>query len=322
MKLLYLSGADVEAVGVGVGEVIEAVEWAFVEKGHGRVEMPPKPGIHPAEDSFIHAMPAYIPALRAAGLKWVSGYPKNPHRGLPYISGLIVLNDPDTGLPVCVMDAAWVTAMRTAAATAVAAKYLAREDAETVAIVGCGVQGRTNAAALKELLPCLRRVRAYDIRPEALSSYVAEMQARLGLEVQACAGPERAVRDADVIVTATPIVKEPRPLLALDWLKPGAFVCPLDFDSYVKSEVFAAADKFYTDDVEQERYYRQVGYFRDLPQPQGDLGEVVVGVKPGRERADELIVSLHLGLAIEDMATGALVFERARAAGIGTWLEL
>ncbi|RKY60680.1 MAG: ornithine cyclodeaminase family protein, partial [Candidatus Latescibacterota bacterium] len=109
-KLLYLSRADVEAVGLPMRRVIELLEDAFREKGMGRVEMPPKPGVHPRPDAFIHAMPAYIPATGAVGVKWVSGYPENTKRGLPYISGLIVLNDPDTGLPCCVMDATWVTA--------------------------------------------------------------------------------------------------------------------------------------------------------------------------------------------------------------------
>ncbi len=104
-QLLYLSQSDVVSIGLGMPDIIELLEAAFQEKGHGRVEMPPKPGIHPGGgDNFIHAMPAYIPGMRSAGLKWVSGFPDNYQRGLPYISGLLILNDPDTGLPVSVMD--------------------------------------------------------------------------------------------------------------------------------------------------------------------------------------------------------------------------
>ena len=120
-EILYLSQADVARVGPSMAEIIDALEVAFREKGLGRTEMPPKPGIHPGEgDNFIHAMPAYIPALRSAGLKWVSGYPGNADRGLPYIAGLLILNDVDTGLPLAVMDCVWITAMRTGAASAVA----------------------------------------------------------------------------------------------------------------------------------------------------------------------------------------------------------
>ena len=118
-KLLYLSQDEVTNVGLTMSEIIEALEVAFMEKGKGRTEMPPKPGIHPGGgDNFIHAMPAYIPALKAAGVKWVSGFPENYNLGLPYITGLLILNDPETGLPVAVMDCVWITAMRTGAATA------------------------------------------------------------------------------------------------------------------------------------------------------------------------------------------------------------
>ena len=103
-RLLYLSQADVAAVGLTMEEIIAALEAMFREKGEGRVEMPPKPGVHPLPDAFIHAMPAFIPALNSAGVKWVSGYPDNYRRNLPYISGLLILNDPQTGLPLAVMD--------------------------------------------------------------------------------------------------------------------------------------------------------------------------------------------------------------------------
>ncbi len=129
-QMLYLSAADVASVGLDPRTIIGLLESAFREKGHGRVEMPPKPGIHTRPDAFIHAMPAYIPAMRAAGVKWVSGYPENRAAGLPYISGLIVLNDVDTGLPSAVMDCTWITAYRTAAASALSARYLARPESE------------------------------------------------------------------------------------------------------------------------------------------------------------------------------------------------
>ncbi|MCD6537954.1 hypothetical protein J7L18_05025 [Candidatus Bathyarchaeota archaeon] len=105
-ELLYLCRRDVEDIGLTMKEIIDAVEDVFQEKGLGRVEMPPKPGIHPKWDAFIHAMPTYIPRLKLAGIKWVSGYPENYKLGLPYITGLLILNDPETGVPVCVMDCA------------------------------------------------------------------------------------------------------------------------------------------------------------------------------------------------------------------------
>jgi ornithine cyclodeaminase/alanine dehydrogenase len=173
-KLLYLSQANVVSVGLEMAEIIELLETAFKEKGEGRVEMPPKPGIHPGEgDNFIHAMPAYIPAMNSAGVKWVSGFPENYKRGLPYINGLLILNDPETGLPLSVMDCAWITAMRTAAATAVAARYLARPESSLAGILGCGVQGRTNTEALNVLFP-LKKVMAYDVDAAAARSFAED----------------------------------------------------------------------------------------------------------------------------------------------------
>ena len=154
--VLYLNRKDVEQVDLGMPAIIEALESMFLEKGQGRVEMPPKPGIHTRPDAFIHAMPAWIPSLEAAGVKWISGYPGNQARGLPYITGLLVLNDPETGVPTAIMDATWITAQRTGAATAVAARHLARPESESAGIIACGVQGRSNLEALS----CLFDLRA------------------------------------------------------------------------------------------------------------------------------------------------------------------
>lgn len=322
MDILYLSASDVARVGLSTADLIAVVEDAFLQKGQGRVEMPPKPGIHTQPDAFIHAMPAYIPGLRAAGMKWVSGYPDNHKRGLPYITGLMILNDPETGIPLSVMDCTWITAKRTGAATGVAAKYLARRDAKTVGILGCGVQGRSNLEALKGVLPGLRRAVAYDVVKANRDRFVAEMAATCRMEVAGVDTPREAVLGSDVVVTAGPILKHPTPVIEADWLRPGVFVCPLDFDSYVTPGAFRAADRLYTDDTAQQRYYQEVGYFRETPEPQGDLGEVVAGLKPGRRRDDERTISINLGLALEDVAVGIRVYERAVAQGIGQRLPL
>ncbi|MBI4169396.1 MAG: ornithine cyclodeaminase family protein, partial [Acidobacteria bacterium] len=201
--LLYLSRADVEAAGLPMAAIIERLEVAFREKGLGRAEMPPKPGIHPGppgNDNFIHAMPALIGALGAAGVKWVSGFPGNQARGLPYISGLLILNDVETGLPQAVMDATWITAMRTGAATAVAAKALARPGAATFGILGCGVQARTNLEALAVALPSLREVRAYDIHPERAERYAEEMAGRHpAMRFVAVDTPRAAAEETDIV---------------------------------------------------------------------------------------------------------------------------
>jgi ornithine cyclodeaminase/alanine dehydrogenase len=305
-----------------MARVIEAVETAFREKGEGQVEMPPKPGIHPGGgDNFIHAMPAYIPALRSAGVKWVSGFPQNHERGLPYISGLLIFNDVETGIPLAVMDCVWITGKRTGAATAVAAKYLARIDSRVVGVLGCGVQGRTNVEALDVLFP-LERVMAYDLDRDAAAEYAEEVTLDYDLEVVVVDTPQQAVSGCDLVVTAGPILKEPHRTIQAGWLEAGAFASLVDFDSYWHPAAMKETDKFCTDDLAQLRYYESAGYFRDIPPVCADLGELVTGKKPGRETPEERTMTANLGLALDDMAVAPLLYEQAVEEGIGTWLPL
>jgi len=321
-QLLYLSQADVVSVGLGMAEIIELLEQAFQEKGAGQVEMPPKPGIHPGGgDNFIHAMPAYIPGMKSAGIKWVGGFPENNQRGLPYITGLLILNDPETGLPLSVMDCSWITGMRTAAATAVAARRLARPDSSVLGILGCGVQGRTNTEALNVLFP-LEKVMAYDVTFESADAFARDINSKLGLEVEVVDQPRKAVSGCDLIVTAGPILRQPHRTIRAGWWDEGAFASLVDFDSYWHPEAMKEASKFYTDDLAQLDHYKEVGYFQDIPLVTGDLGQLVTGRKPGRESAEERIIACNLGLAMDDMAVAPGLYQKAVESGLGTWLPL
>jgi ornithine cyclodeaminase/alanine dehydrogenase len=321
-EVLYLSRTDVETLGISIKEVINVVEYAFKEKGQDRVEVPPKPGIHPRKDAFIHAMPAYIEGMKAGGMKWVSGYPENYLQNLPYINGLAILNDPETGIPVSIMDATWITAARTGAATAVAAKKLARKDSRTFGILGCGVQGRANLEALDASFENLREVRAFDTSPSALASYVKDAAKKYALRASAAESPQAAVAKCDIVVTAGPILAHPLPVIEPDWLAEGGFACALDFDSYWKPSAMHGMDKFFTDDIAQIEYYRTIGYFQDIPEISGDLADVLLGKKPGRENEGERIMSMNLGLAIEDIATAKLIYDKAKKENKGNWLKL
>lgn len=320
-ELLYLSRADVAVVGLPMAEIIEAVDAMFRLKGQGKVEMPPKPGIHPLPDAFIHAMPAFLPDLGAAGIKWVSGYPQNHKKNLPYINGLLILNDPETGLPLSVMDCTWITAMRTGAATAVAAKYLARPESNTVGILAAGVQGRSNLEALAVRFK-LTEAKVYDVHAETARRFTEEMGQRLNINIKTVATPKEAVVGLDLVVTSGPILKDPSPVIEADWLSKGAFASPVDFDSYWQKGALAQADKLATDDVAQMSYYRKEGYFRSTPEPYADLGAIAAGKKPGRESPDERTISINLGLAAEDMATAILIYKAAVKKGLGTKLPL
>jgi ornithine cyclodeaminase/alanine dehydrogenase len=320
-ELLYLSRADIETVNLDMRTIINLLEQAFMDKGKGKVEMPPKPGIHTMPDAFIHAMPAYIPSMKSAGIKWVSGYPENYKRGLPYINGLLILNDVETGAPYAVMDCTWITAYRTGAASALSAKYLARPESETVGILACGVQGRTNLEALASLFK-IKKAYAFDVLPEVQQKYVRDMSKKLGLEIVGVKEPKQAVVEADLVVTSGPILKHPTPTIEKGWVKPGAFASAVDFDSYFTGAAMAQMNRISTDDHAQFQYYKSVGYFQQTPEPYADLGEIVAGLKPGRQSPDECTMAINLGLALDDMAVAPTIFKIAREKGLGTELKL
>jgi ornithine cyclodeaminase/alanine dehydrogenase-like protein (mu-crystallin family) len=325
VDLVYLSQADVKGLGMTMREVLDALDLGFAAKGRGNTEMPPKPGIHTRPDCFIHAMPAYVQELEVAGLKWVSGYPPNTAKGLPYISGLLVLNDCETGMPLAVMDCAWITAMRTGASVGISARYLARPGSDTVAIVGCGAQARTSLMALFEELPDLVDVRCYDLFPDATQRFIVDMAALFpALRFVTCASAPDAARSADVVVTAVPIVVDPKPDLDAGMLKEGGLAVALDYDSAWTSAAMQECDRFCSDDVDQLLSTKAHGvYFGGIPAAVGaDLGELAAGLKPGRESDTERIFSMNMGVAVEDMVTAKVLYERALERGAGARLPL
>jgi len=325
VELVYLSQADVVSLDMSMREVLDALDGGFAAKGRGHTEMPPKPGIHTRPDCFIHAMPAYVRELEVAGLKWVSGYPPNSAKGLPYITGLLVLNDCETGMPLAVMDCAWVTAMRTGASAGISARYLARSGSAAAAIVGCGVQARTSLMALVEELPALREVRCYDLFPEATQRFIAEMAALFpALRLVTCASAPEAVRPADVVVTAIPIVVDPAPDLDAGMLKEGGLAVSLDYDSAWTSAAMRECDKFCTDDISQLLATKGHGvYFGGIPAARSPRSALMAaGLKPGRESDGERIFSMNMGIAVDDMVAAKVLYERALERGAGVRLPL
>jgi ornithine cyclodeaminase/alanine dehydrogenase-like protein (mu-crystallin family) len=320
--LLYLSYKDVEHAGLSMEEMVNSIEETLREKYFRRVEMPPKPGIHTRKEAFIHAMPAYVPKKEAAGMKWISGYLDNIAKGLPYITGLIVLNDPETGIPICVMDATWITAKRTGVITAISAKYLARRDSKAIGIVGCGVQGRSNLEALSFVLNNIREVRAFDVIDSKLENYLHYVKSTYKYNVIGTSKSKEAIEDSDVIVTATPIMKGQNPIARYNWVKAGSLICPIEFGSYWDTDTFFKVDKLCTDDIEQLIYYKEKGYFQKIGQVYSELSELVAGVKKGRESSDERITAVNLGLALVDVAVAKAVYEKALKKGIGIALDL
>jgi ornithine cyclodeaminase/alanine dehydrogenase-like protein (mu-crystallin family) len=312
----YLSRADVEAVGLSALEVVEILEAAFRAKRAGDVEMPPKVGVHPREDAFIHAMPAYLADTDAVGIKWVAGYPSNQPLGIPYIHGLFVLSDAATGRPLAVMDATWITEVRTAAASILGIRALAEGPVESIAIIGCGRQGHAHLELAEQVFPTLRRVALFDRHRERAEALAA---AHPKLDVHVASAAEETAPGADVIVTTAAIVRQPERPLRRAHLKGAMVACAVDFDATLSEDLFEDAGTFVVDDLAQYRYYRQQGYFAGYPADATELADVLATEAP---HPPGLRIYVPLGIALEDVAVAAEINRRAADAGVGRELPL
>lgn len=321
VEFLYLSQPDVMAIGMSMADVIAVVEQSLAEHGLGYYENPPKPVLHPPGDDYFHAMPGLLPRKKVAGLKWVSGFFSNPSMGLPSLMGLTVLNSVETGQPLAVMDCAWVTAMRTGAVSGVAAKYLAPPEAESIGLVGTGVQGVVNILALTEVLPQLKLIKAFDIDARVADRFATSLAAHSSIAVVVPGSARDAIEDSDVVVTCTGKLHEP--IFEKRWLKPGALVLPIHSSGWDKDMPFIM-DKFVVDDWAQfsKAQVGNHGYYGRLPDPDAQLGEIVAGKKPGRENSSQQILNHNYGMAIHDVLMAKELVSRAKTMGIGTVLPL
>jgi len=211
--------------------------------------------------------------------------------------------------------------VRTAAATALTAKYLACQGSDTLAILGCGIQGRYNLEALDEIFQ-LSKVKIYDISAEISRRYAEDMNKRFGLDIEIAKNPQAAVEDANLIVTAGPFLMNPTPVIGYDWIRPGALVCPLDLDSYVKPDVFIKSDFLCADDLNQFNQFKANGLFKTCPDSIVELCDVIAGTVKGREKEHQIITAVNIGLALEDMAVAPVIYEKAKNRGVGLTLEL
>jgi 2,3-diaminopropionate biosynthesis protein SbnB len=329
IEFIYLHQADVKATGIDMKMAMQAVEESFVHHHRGKVILPFKTVLDMGERERgrCNAMPAYIGGdYDVFGIKWIAGFPQNPVRfGLPRGTGLLILNDAEKGIPLAVMDCTLLSAMRTGAVTGVGAKYLARPDAQSVAMIGAGVQARTQLEALLVALPGIKEVRAFDIRKETAEKYADEMRSKFGLDVRAAATAEEAVRDADIIVTVTvadePIVKEA-------WMKPGSFFSAVGSYQEEEFEVVLNSDRIVVDSLEHV-LHRETPVIALMLQRNmittdmvTDLGAIICEEAPKRENSQERIFFSPIGMSTEDICLTKKVYDLAREKGIGQKLGL
>jgi len=324
LKTLFLSDREVKDL-LDMNCVMDAVEFVFREKELGRVQMPSKVYLfYGKHGGDLRVMPSYIEEADLSAVKIVNSHPGNMERhGLPTVMATVILVDPRNGFPLAIMGGSWLTAMRTGAAGGIAAKYLARRDSESVCFIGAGTQARTQLLALKVVFDGLRDVRVYDLRTEVSRGFADHVQVLLeGAKVRVCESPKEAVKGADIIVTTTP---SREPIVMNEWVSSGVHFNCIGADAPGKEEIdpfILLRAKVVVDNMEQAIHSGEInvpirrGIF-DPGKIYGELGEIVAGLKKGRETDEEITVFTSTGLAIQDAVAARLAYERALARDIG-----
>lgn len=341
-SMLYLSQEDcVKAGGANMKETLKATERSFFLHGKKDYIQPGKPvirwgGPETEETSGrIMSMPSFLGGndyaqelverdllgpVNTSGIKFIPSRPDNPAKGLPRATALITIVDPDTLIPVCVMDGAIASAMRTGAASGVAAKYLANPDSKVFGLVGASVQGMTQAAAIKAAVPSLETLVVYDINEVASKNFAQKMSERLGMEIVPVSTVREAFVDSDVISTAT-MAREP--YVDSSWYKEGAFHAEISFWD-TPPAALAAFDRIFVDDWYQVKHHGVDVSWRAVKEgfiPEsnisGELGEVVAGLKEGRLEKSDKIFFNPIGMGIHDLSEAHRVYQSALALGVG-----
>lgn len=315
-QLLYLSKADVVALGITAKEMNDAVEAMFKAKAEGKTTMRPKLAMYPSNKMFLAKAGVMEPF---AAVKWLGYVKGNAANGFPDFNPLVMLNETVTGLPICVMDGNWLSGTRTASFSAVAAKHLAKKDARSIGFVACGLQARTHLDALVAEFP-IERIVAHSRNQATAEKFAGEAKAR-GLKAEVVTDPKKAVEGQDIVVSSVPEKEGFKSFLDSAWVSPGGFVAMVDIGRSWHAETIGQLDKMVCDDLEQSgpgspEKSNFTGPFHT------EIGEMVAGRKPGRENARERNGLIFSGMGLGDVAAGSLVYRHALKKGIGHVLPL
>jgi len=322
--LRYLSAADVDRCLPDVGGRLDLAAQALRALGRGAAEMPPKIGVHPRPGALLHAMPAWLRAGDLVGLKWIAAFPDNRAHGLPAINGLIVLNDAETGLPTWVMDAARITAVRTAAVSGVGIRLFTPTDVHRVALIGAGVQASAHVEVIAALLPRAELV-VYDRDPQRAEAFAAGARAA-GTPAVTAADAQEATRGAQVVVTLAPLGAA-KQVMTPDWLADGTLCVAVDFATYASAALARDVGTFVVDDRAQFLAYRDSGHFDGYPDPAATMGELLDareaadGALPSTRAARLAALVTHLGVGLADVIFADAIRRRAEQIGAGQVLE-
>lgn len=322
-SLLFLSQEDILSLNIPYGEVIDAVEDVMSLLDKGLTQLPAKIHVNPRPCTYINAMPAYLgEKYDASGLKWVAGFPENRDKGLPVTWGLMVMNDCETGAPLAVMDARWITAVRTAAVAAVTARYCAVKNTHAVTIIGAGEQGRWNSKLLTMVLPGIKKIYIGDLYPQAIDSYLKKVRPLIPDVELIPIGNDKerqaAIDNSQILLTATQ--RGSKPLIYLENLHKGLLGIPLESTAW-EGKCYTHSDRLVCDDFGLVKAYLDEGKYTDgLPVCYYTLGEIINKKIAGRKNDDEFIISSCHGIALSDVAVGNLILKKAVLEGIGVQL--
>jgi alanine dehydrogenase len=311
-----------------MADLIAAMESALAKFSGGEVLQPVRTvlTVGPTK-AYYGLMPAYIPTPASLGAKLVTVFGDNHKKGLPSHLATILLLDPDTGALVALMDGRYITEARTAAVSAVSARFLARAEASTLALIGSGVQARSHLEALQHVRQ-LKEIRVWSPRPQSREQFIADMSPRTGIPIHDSPSAEAAVNGADLIVIAT---ASKTPVVQRDWVTDGAHVMCVGAcrpDQREMDPALVKDGRLYVDSraaalVESGDVVMNIndGLF-DKTHVRGEIGELVLGRVPGRAADAEVTIFKSLGMAVEDVVAADLVFRRASESGAGTELTL
>lgn len=324
-EILYLSEQDCKDTGTTAEEILNATENAMIAYSKKETEMPAKIGLHPMQDSLMHAMPACLPSLYSCGIKWGSNFPTNK-QNFPDITPTncqVIYNDALSGLAIAIMDATWITEVRTPTTALIGIKHGANLRAKSFGMIGCGIQGKANVKMIETILKNLETIYVYDTYESAADKLIEQCQPVVKAKIKKCTNVEDLVRNSDVITSATPISHTPEPFVKNDWVRKGQTIVCLDCHSVYEDAIYKRADKYYVDSIEQHELLIGYGYYpHGLPKITGETGACAAGLVPKREKEDELVIFNNVGMAVEDMYCAKIIFERALKQGLGIKLPL
>lgn len=326
--LHYLNHLDVQALAMTDAEIVAAVEAGLLAQGRGETTIEPRMHLVPEKDypGHFNVLRGYVRPLGVAGVKVVGDFYRNYEQGLPSELALLNLFDPKNGVPVAIIDASDITDMRTGAVTAIGAKHLARKDSKILGHIGARGTSYWNVRLLHSIFH-FDEIRVHSRRPESREKFAARLERDLGMKITVTEDWESCVRGADIVVEASRLEK-PTPMLKTEWIKKGACVIPYGTMSAVELSLTDIMDKMVMDDWGQAkagplgalRAHVDSGKLSEQTL-HAELGQIVAGLKPGREREDETNLFWHRGLSLSDIALGSAMLEKARRMGIGQQLR-